>query len=218
MPENIVLVGLPGSGKTRVGRALAEATGLALIDLDHAFSAVHGIPPAQYIENYGERAFRALESTIAQTPRHASIIATGGGAVIDPISRWHLWHSGLVVWLDGDDELLHDRIDKGTHRPLTTSIAALRARRAERTPFYAAADLRLDAALPCDEKVRLILDAAAHPLPTARTLYRAEVRRDHPMGPPTASIEMGHRLDAASLTSLVAKHSTGDPVVVVDRN
>ncbi len=218
MPENIVLVGLPGSGKSRVGRALADATGLALIDLDHEFSAIHGIGPAQYIERYGEAAFREREATIAQTPRHASIIATGGGAVIDPISRWHLWHSGLVVWLDGDDELLHERIEKGAHRPLTTSIESLRARRAERTPFYAAADLRLDAALSCAEKVRLILEAAAHPMSAARALYRSEVRRDHPMGPRTASIEMGHRLDSAALAHLVSQHSTGDPVVVADRN
>lgn len=218
MPENIVLVGLPGSGKSRVGRALAAATGLDMLDLDHEFHAVHGIPPAEYIERYGEPAFREREASIAQAPRHASIIATGGGAVIDPISRWHLWHSGLVVWLDGTDELLAERILKGGNRPLTRDIDSLRARRAERVPFYAAADLHLDAALPCDEKVRLILEAAHHPAPRARTLYRAEVRRDHPMGPRTASIEMGHRLDADSLAELVRRNSTGQPVVVADRN
>lgn len=218
MPENIVLVGLPGSGKTRVGRTLAEATGLDFLDLDHEFHAIHGMSPADYIVRYGEGAFREREATIAQTPRHASVIATGGGAVIDPISRWHLWHSGLVVWLDGDDELLTERLAKGAHRPLSTDIESLRARRAERTPFYAAADLRLDAALPSEEKVRLILDAAQQQLPRARTLYRSEVRRDHPMGPRTARIEMGHRLDAASLADLVRRNSTGEPVVVADRN
>lgn len=219
MTDNIVLVGLPGSGKSRVGKALASATGRQFIDLDAAFTDKHGHTPATHIETHGETSFRVHEAALAQLPRRNTVIATGGGAVIDPVSRWHLWHSGLVVWLDGDDELFWSRINSGkTVRPLAPDAGALAARRRERTPFYAAADLRLDAAAPLDTKVSAICAAADKPLPTARVLYRAEVRRDHPMGPRTATVEMGHRLDDGALAALVSRHSTGDPVVVADRN
>lgn len=219
MTDNVVLVGLPGSGKSKVGRAVAHRLGRPFVDLDAEFHTTHGHTPAQHIERYGEASFRALEAQLARTARSGCVIATGGGAVIDPLTRWELWHSGLVVWLDAPDHVLLDRLaHSATPRPLAGNREALAALRTQRTRFYAAADLKLDATATLDDKITAIRAALESGVPAARTLYRAQVRRDHPMGPRTATILMGHGFDTAALTALVAEHSAGAPVVVVDRN
>ena len=219
MTDNVILVGLPGAGKSKVGRTLAQRLDRAFVDLDAEFHAVHGHTPAQHIERHGEDSFRRLEAQLARTPRAGSVIATGGGAVIDPLTRWALWHSGLVVWLDAPDHVLMDRLaHSATPRPLAGNREALEALRTQRTPFYAAADLRLDATAPLDVKIAAIRAALESGVPAARTLYRGQVRRDHPMGPRTATVLMGHSFDDDAVASLVAERSSGRPVVVVDRN
>ena len=149
-----------------------------------------------------------------------AVIATGGGAVVDPLNRWQLWEAGTVVWLDAPDEVLLARLSAhDEERPMLDGDAAgrLAALRAARTPFYRAADLRVDATAPAEAVAATIIDAATSGRPAARRLFDAEVRRDHPMGPRTARVVLGRDLDDTVLGDVLATASTGAPVVVADR-
>lgn len=221
--SDVILIGLPGSGKSSVGRLVAAGTGRAFLDLDEEFERRHGTPPAAFIETRGEAEFRAAEAVIARAAaaRTDTVIATGGGTVIDPVSRWLLWHAGPVVWLDAPDDVLLDRLaGHDVHRPLTRDAAALARRRAEREPFYRTADLTVTGEMEPEAAAQLITSwlAEHRSTPHTRVLLDAAVRRDHPMGPREARILLGDHLDPPALVDLVATHSTGVPVVVVDEN
>src|SRR5689334_18079089 len=148
MSEAIVLVGLSGSGKSSVGRQIASRLGRPFLDLDDAITRRTGRTPARLIESEGEAAFRALEAAEVDAAVRVPdvVIATGGGAVIDPLSRWALWGAGVTVWLDGPDDRLVARVSRHAEtRPLLTGdpAARLARQRTEREPFYAAADVRV---------------------------------------------------------------------------
>lgn len=222
MPDAIVLVGLSGSGKSTVAAAVAERLGRPLIDLDVEIETREGAHPSEIIESRGEEAFRAVE---AEAVRRAcavdgAVIATGGGAVIDPLNRWALWHAGTAVWLDAPDEALLTRLAAHAEtRPLLAGDAAERMARlrARRERFYRAADVRVDAAAPTDAVVEAVIEAASGGRPDARRLFDAEVRRDHLMGPPSARVVLGTDLDRPTLDDVIAPTSHGVPVVVADR-
>lgn len=220
--SNLVLVGLPGSGKTFTGRLLATATGRTFVDLDHLFAEEHGRTPAEVIRQDGESAFRSAEAALAQrvARRSGQVIATGGGAVLDPLTRWALWHSGPVIWLDAPDEVLAARLAvDAVDRPLAAGLEEIARRRAERERFYAAADHHITGVRSPGATVTAIVEAVGDgATPSARTLVNASVRRDHQMGPREARIILGHRLDADSLAGLVSEASSGIPVVVADEN
>jgi 3-dehydroquinate synthetase/shikimate kinase len=231
--SDVILVGLPGSGKSSVGRLVAQATDRAFLDLDEEFARVHGTSAADFIETRGEGAFRTAEARIVRgaVARSAdaqstatgggTVFATGGGTVIDPISRWLLWHAGPVVWLDAPDEVLLARLAAHEiRRPLSPDAATLARRRAERERYYRTADLTVSGDLEPHSAAETVLgwlrdNPAA---PTARVLLDDRVRRDHPMGPREARILLGDRLAHSSLAGLVTTNSTGVPVVVVDEN
>jgi 3-dehydroquinate synthetase/shikimate kinase len=221
MSDAIVLVGLPGSGKSSVGHHLGERLGRPCIDLDALIERRTGRSPAALIESDGEPHFRGLESdAIAEACSvEGAVISTGGGAVIDPLNRWALWGAGLSVWLDAPDAVLFDRLVRDTvERPLLRgdALSALAGLRARREAFYRAADLHLDACAPIATTGDRIADAVAHPRPAARRLFDARVRRDHPMGPREARVVLGHDLDAATIEAAVTPVSTGAPLVVAD--
>jgi shikimate kinase / 3-dehydroquinate synthase len=219
MPDAIVLVGLSGSGKTTVAALLAQRLGRPLVDLDARIEERHGATPAVLIRTRGEDRFRELE---AEAVREAvgiagSVIATGGGAVIDPLNRWALWDAGTIVWLDAPDEVLLARLAADdVERALLAGDAprALAGLRSARTPFYRAADVRVDTSGPLERVADAVIEAGAG----RRTgiLFDAVVRRDHPMGPPNARVVLGRDLDPDALTSIVEPASTGIPVIVAD--
>ena len=218
----IVLVGLSGSGKSTVAAAVAERLGRPLIDLDVDIAERHGAHPAWIIEARGETAFRADEAAAVALACSVdgAVIATGGGAVIDPLNRWALWAAGVVVWLDAPDEVLLSRLAAHDEvRPLLSGDAAgrLATQRERRERFYRAADVRVDAAAPAEVVVRAVVEAAGRGRPAARRLLDAEVRRDHLMGPATARVVLGNELDKATLAGVLEPCSTGIPVVVADR-
>jgi shikimate kinase/3-dehydroquinate synthase len=151
---DLVLVGLPGSGKSVVGKRLAHRHDAQFIDLDERIEREDGRLIPSIFAEAGEDYFRALERRVVASlgPADPSadlrrIIATGGGAVVDPRNRWQLYRGRLVAWLDGRPEVLAQRLRRSPHvRPLVAGrdpIGVLRDLAAKRERFYAPADLRI---------------------------------------------------------------------------
>ncbi len=120
--RNIVLIGLMGTGKTSVGRILAERLGRYFVDIDAMVEVEAGMSIAELFASAGERAFRRLE---AEAVRHASalrgqVVAAGGGAVLDPGNVTHLRATGELVLLEADPQTLARRLadQQGEARPL----------------------------------------------------------------------------------------------------
>ena len=222
MSSAIVLVGLSGSGKSTVAAAVAERLGRPLVDLDQDIADRLGAHPAHIIETRGEAAFRTDEAAAVALACavEGAVVATGGGAVIDPLSRWALWNAGLVCWLDAPDEVLLERLaGHAEKRPLLGGDAAGRlvTQRIGRERFYRAADVRIDASAPTEVVVEAVVRAHQAGTPRARRLLDAKVRRDHLMGPDSARVVLGNELDAATLADVLQPTSSGIPVVVADR-
>lgn len=153
-PGHIYLVGLPGSGKSTVGKLLAERLNWPFIDLDTAIEEQAGasIPT---IFAHGEAEFRRIEtSTLQRVGQDApAVIATGGGTVIDPANRQFMCAMGSMVWLQvAPDQALQRLQSDPTERPLLIGDAPTILERLDQTrqPFYAEADLAIatDGALP----------------------------------------------------------------------
>ena len=143
--ENVVLIGMPSCGKTTVGRALSKMTGRPLLDTDEAIVARAGRSIPEIFESDGEAAFRALEREAVEEAARSSgaIIATGGGAAIDPRNVNALRQNGRLFFLDRPLEKLNVTPD----RPLSRSSIALKQRFSERYPIYTAV---------CDARIPVI--------------------------------------------------------------
>ena len=143
---NIYLVGMMGTGKSAVGRPLAEALGYRFIDADAALTEAAGRSIAEIFASEGEDAFRALETAVLNgiAGWHSLVVATGGGAVTRP-ENWGHMRQGVVVWLDAPaEELLRRLAADPTPRPLLATAdpaARLQVLLQERRPLYAQADL-----------------------------------------------------------------------------
>ena len=151
--RNVILVGMPGSGKTTIGTALGEALGRTFLDADVVFSQTHG-PSGQYILDHGEEAFRREETkSLAEVCcRSGLVFATGGGAVTRPENYNHLHQNGTIVWIQRDLEKLPT---KG--RPLSQKHG-VEAIYAKRRPMYAQfADVVADNNGSVEETVTQIL-------------------------------------------------------------
>jgi 3-dehydroquinate synthetase/shikimate kinase len=150
---DVVLVGLPGSGKSVIGKRLAHRHGATFLDLDERIESEAGRSIPEIFAEDGEPAFRALErdAIAGLGPADSAVdvrrvIATGGGAVVDPRNRWALYRGRASVWLDGRPEVLAQRLRRSPHvRPLVSGrdpIGAIRDLAGRRERFYAAATLR----------------------------------------------------------------------------
>jgi shikimate kinase/3-dehydroquinate synthase len=147
---DVVLVGLPGSGKSVVGRRLAARYRAVFIDLDEVIERAAGRTVPEIFAAEGEEGFRARERAAVATlgapdtgAPVARVVATGGGTVVDPRNRWRLYRGRLPVWLDGRPEVLAQRLRRSVSvRPLVAGrdpVGAVRALSADRRRFYAAA-------------------------------------------------------------------------------
>ncbi len=143
--RHVVLVGLPGSGKTSVGRLVAAELRARFLDLDEAIERRAGKSVARIFAEDGEAAFRALEVELgaAALAGEAAVIAPGGGFFAGEVTRAAARGSGLVVYLQTDPADAAARLRGAAGRPLleggdvASRIATLLARRA---PFYAEAE------------------------------------------------------------------------------
>ena len=131
--QNIVLVGMPGSGKSAVAALLAEKLGRPLADSDEEIVKDTGMPIPEYFARYGEAAFREAETRVLRTLSKASgtVIATGGGCVTVPGNYAILHGNSRIVWIRRDISLL-----PRDGRPLSAG-ADLQAMYARRAPMYA---------------------------------------------------------------------------------
>lgn len=149
--NTIVLVGLMGAGKTCIGRRLAERLGCAFVDADEEIEKAAGCSVPDIFELYGEAAFRDGErrviARLLNDPPH--VLATGGGAFIDPEVRQNIADTATSVWLRADLDLLLQRTARRGDRPLLAQgdrRQTLERLMAERYPIYAEADIVVDSA------------------------------------------------------------------------
>jgi len=147
----VLLCGLMGSGKSRVGRALASRLGWDFIDTDERIERAAGMKISEIFARDGEPAFRRLESEALQAlPTERCVVALGGGAVVSAENRRVLREKGTLVWLDAPPETLVARMGESQKRPLLAGldragrIARLTELRAERLPAYSEAELRVE--------------------------------------------------------------------------
>jgi shikimate kinase len=144
--RSIMLVGMPGSGKSSIGRRLAQYLGLEFIDADHEIEAAAGMSIPDIFSQHGEPYFRAGEARVIARllDKGPQVIATGGGAFVNPDTRALVRARALSVWLKADVDLLLRRIKRKNDRPLLRVAdpeAVLKNLLAEREATYAEADI-----------------------------------------------------------------------------
>ena len=137
----IALVGLPGSGKSTIGRQLARRLGLVSIDTDHVIEQRLGCSIREYFEREGEASFRDVEQAVIDdvTQSHNGIISTGGGSVLRLTNREYLHSRSNVVYLRSSPEEIFRRLRHDMQRPLLQvddPLTRLRDLYAIRDPLY----------------------------------------------------------------------------------
>lgn len=161
----ILLVGMPGSGKSTIGPLLAARLGLPFRDTDAMIETRLGTSIAQIFEQYGEARFRADEKALMTALLHepAAVIAGGGGAFLDPGTRAVAISCATTIWLDADLATLSRRLGAATDRPLLASADRLAALKAARDRVYALAAIRVDASPAPDRVAAGIVAALTEP-------------------------------------------------------
>lgn len=144
----LVLVGLMGVGKSTVGRRLAKRLGLPFVDSDAAIEDASGFPAAEVFERYGERDFRDGERRLVArlVEGEVRVIATGGGAYVDPTTRKLLNERAISVWLDAPVDILAERTSRRDTRAQLRNgdrKAVLEKLSEERRPSYEEAHIHV---------------------------------------------------------------------------
>jgi shikimate kinase len=147
--RTIVLVGLMGAGKTKIGRRLATRLGLPFFDSDCEIEMAAGETIEEIFRHRGEAMFRdgerrVIARLLMQSPH---VLATGGGAFMDPATRAVIASRGVSVWLRADLDVLVARVSRRSNRPLLKERdphAVLSDLIERRYPVYAEADLTID--------------------------------------------------------------------------
>jgi shikimate kinase len=144
--RTIALVGLMGVGKSTIGRRLAQVLELPFRDADHEIEAAAGRTIPEIFAERGEEEFRLGErkviARLLQEPPH--VLATGGGAFMDPQTRALMKARAITVWLKADLDVLTRRVGRKANRPLLTGRdprQVLQALMEARDPIYAEADI-----------------------------------------------------------------------------
>ena len=145
----VVLIGLMGAGKSRIGRELAEKLDLPFVDADNEIVKAAGCSISDIFKLYGEDAFRDVEERVISRllGDNVQIIATGGGAFINAKTRQAIADHGISLWLRAELDVLVDRTSRRGGRPLLEggdTATILKGLMDERYPVYTGADIVVD--------------------------------------------------------------------------
>ena len=163
--KSIVMIGLMGAGKSAIGRRLAQRLELPFHDADTEVERAAGCSISEIFAHRGESEFRAGERRVIARLLDAppQVLATGGGAFIDPETRVRVRKKGISVWLRASLDVLVTRVRRRTHRPLLREgdpREILGRLMAERYPIYAEADITVESVDgPHDDVVDSIVSA-----------------------------------------------------------
>ncbi len=170
-PRNIVLVGFMGTGKSTVGRILADRRAFSFLDMDAMIVERNRKPISRIFAEDGEAHFRAAERALVQelAARSRLVVATGGGIVLNPDNVADFSRTGLVVCLWAEPEAILRRVGHDTDRPLLAcddKLGRIRELLAKRQPLYDAIPARVDttglAPGAVSDRILALYDATAH--------------------------------------------------------
>lgn len=156
--RSIVLVGLMGAGKSSIGRRLAHRLGLPFVDADTEIEKAADLTIPEIFEKHGEAYFRAGEVRVVARILDAGpqVLATGGGAYMNPETRARIRERGISLWLRAELDVLMKRVKRRGDRPLLKADdprAVLKRLMDERYPVYAEADLTVESREASHEEV-----------------------------------------------------------------
>ena len=139
---DVYLIGMMGSGKSTIGKILAQKLNYRFFDTDVLIERVAGKTIPEIFATSGEAYFRDLETQVLKelSAYNHSAIATGGGIIQKPIN-WSYLRQGLIVWLDVDVEILKKRLSEDENRPLAGKLESLLEKRHS---LYSLADMRIE--------------------------------------------------------------------------
>jgi shikimate kinase len=173
--RSIVLVGMMGAGKSSIGRRLAKKLDLPFVDADAEIELAAGMPITDIFEHHGEEYFRSGEARVIARllEQGRRVLATGGGAFMNPATRDLIGAKGISVWLKAEPDVLLRRIRRRSDRPLLRTPdpeATLKRLIEERYPVYTEADVTIHSRdVPHEIIVDEIIGAVAARLGAAAT-------------------------------------------------
>jgi shikimate kinase len=163
---NIYLIGMMGSGKSTIGPLLAQQLGYGFLDTDTTIEQLVGQTVTEIFQTVGEPEFRQIETQVlAEVSAHLRLVVATGGGIATVRENWNHLHQGLVIWLDPSVDLLVDRLQGDTTRPLLGTADDLQFKLTTilvaRRDKYAEADLQISIAQnqPSAEIIDRILTA-----------------------------------------------------------
>ena len=138
--KNITFIGMPGSGKTSLGRYIAKITGREFIDLDEEYLKEYGVKPSETIKNEGEDAFRQKETEVVKKilPQSGKVVSCGGGVVTREVNKFYLKSNSKIVYVERPLDSLDNK-----DRPLSASEGAKKLYEERKDKYESWSDVRL---------------------------------------------------------------------------